>query len=456
MIDITELKNQLAFVVEYSQDFNLDSTKGIDTLVEKWQEAKSWFINRWNSVRVCSKKPVTFTLSVEEQESRIDEYVNWLDQRISHQSAEFIDLHRNGFFNNTLEENHILPDGSVAPKGSKLLKLLKFYIDDKVALEDAQNMASRVIQENKIEGYLYMSVHPLDYLSSSENTYNWRSCHALDGEYRAGNLSYMMDSSTVVCYLASKDDDKKLPHFPGTVPWNSKKWRMLLHFSNDRNMLFAGRQYPFFSDSALGLVSALIESSFEDWHLSEWHKDKMRKYKKFAMFPSPLLPVGSNMRKLSDIVIKGNGALNYNDILHSSCYDAYYCYRGFSSYYYGFHLGDWGTGKTTGETQFVIGEKTMCLNCGNSVLEDTESFFCSDCNYGSNLYCCDNCGGHFNREDIVYVDGYGICPQCYDDHTAVCGRCGERHFTDTMKYNWTSQMWECNDCLESDKITGRT
>ena len=28
-----------------------------------------------------------------------------------------------------------------------------------------------------------------DYLSLSENAFNWRSCHALDGEYRAGNLS---------------------------------------------------------------------------------------------------------------------------------------------------------------------------------------------------------------------------------------------------------------------------
>ena len=73
-------------------------------------------------------------------------------------------------------------------------------------------------------------MHPLDYLSLSENTYNWRSCHSLDGEYRAGNLSYMMDKSTVICYLKS-NDDVILSNFGPEVKWNSKKWRVLLYFS---------------------------------------------------------------------------------------------------------------------------------------------------------------------------------------------------------------------------------
>ena len=42
-----------------------------------------------------------------------------------------------------------------------------------------------------MEGYLYLSIHPLDYLSISETNHGWRSCHALDGEYRNGNLSYL-------------------------------------------------------------------------------------------------------------------------------------------------------------------------------------------------------------------------------------------------------------------------
>ena len=41
----------------------------------------------------------------------------------------------------------------------------------------------------------------------------------------------MVDSSTFMCYIKSNDDEI-LPNFPDTVPWNSKKWRMLLFFSD--------------------------------------------------------------------------------------------------------------------------------------------------------------------------------------------------------------------------------
>ena len=84
-----------------------------------------------------------------------------------------------------------------------------------------------ILQEDKIEGTLCFSVHPLDFLSSSENTYNWRSCHSLDGEFCAGNLSYMADSATMICYLKS-DKEEILPRFPEDIPWNNKKWRVFL------------------------------------------------------------------------------------------------------------------------------------------------------------------------------------------------------------------------------------
>ena len=82
---------------------------------------------------------------------------------------------------------------------------------------------SRLIQENTISGRLCLSVHPLDFLSLSENQHKWRSCHALDGEYRGGNLSYMCDEVTVITYLKSKEDTI-LPHFPSDVPWNNKSY----------------------------------------------------------------------------------------------------------------------------------------------------------------------------------------------------------------------------------------
>ena len=53
----------------------------------------------------------------------------------------------------------------------------------------------------------------------------------------------MCDSSTLICYLRS-DEETKLPRFPDDVLWNNKKWRMLIHISEEKGMVFFGRQYP--------------------------------------------------------------------------------------------------------------------------------------------------------------------------------------------------------------------
>lgn len=444
-----KIAEQILQVAEYSQrlDTELTNTDPVMKILDKWEKAKSYFINQWGSLTVCSKEPISFSLAAHIQEEYIDNFVSSLESTFdSSEAAEFIDLHRNGFFKNELDENCTLPDGSVLPKGTKLLRCLKFFIDDPKVLEEAQNYGSRLIQENKIEGYLHLSVHPLDYLSSSENTYSWRSCHALDGEYRGGNLSYMLDESTIVCYLATKEQ-KKLPNFPGTVPWNSKKWRMLLHFSNDKNMIFAGRQYPFFSDNALELVSAMIASSFKSWYPSEWHQDKMKKFKKFAGFPSPLVPVGCGMKPLNMLVEKGENSLNYNDILHSSCYDAYYCYNGWYNFF-GASWGECGTGRTDDDTKFFIGETALCLQCGSQVV-DTESLFCPACAEEHGGYSCDNCGRTI-YDDGFNVDGYRICEECYENQTAVCSDCGERYFIDRMCWD-PHEFWICHTCLNNRK-----
>lgn len=127
--------------------------------------------------------------------------------------ADFIDKQSDGFFSNITVEDFTTNSGKTIKKGTKLVKSFKYFIPESRRLEDIQNEASRIIQEDKIEGTFCLSVHPLDFLSSSETTYNWRSCHSLDGDYRAGNLSYIMDKSTIVCYLKG-DKNEKLPRFP--------------------------------------------------------------------------------------------------------------------------------------------------------------------------------------------------------------------------------------------------
>ena len=155
---------------------------------------------------------------------------------------------------------------------SFLEKQASNFEEDEKTLSAMQDYASTVIQENKITGKLCISVHPLDYLSSSENTYKWKSCHSLNGEYRAGNLSYMCDTSTIICYIKG-EEEAKLPNFPSDVLWNSKKWRVLLNISDYKDIVFAGRQYPFSSIDLLNKVKDILISKTKilaPWGYSNW------------------------------------------------------------------------------------------------------------------------------------------------------------------------------------------
>ena len=158
-------------------------------------------------------KKVFFEFIKHDKEIKVDDFANLVEQNYSNPGlADFISSQREGFFTNRVINSTVTDNGDKIPKDMKLLKAFKFFESNKETLEALQAAASMIIQEDKVEGTLCLSVHPLDFLSASENNHNWRSCHALDGEYRAGNLSYMTDSCTIMCYLKS-DKDEKLPKY---------------------------------------------------------------------------------------------------------------------------------------------------------------------------------------------------------------------------------------------------
>ena len=245
------IKEQVRKVIQYSQDI---PDPQIDELMDNWLRAKSRFIDAFGGKLIWEYPvPCTFTLDESEKECRIAEFIDYIDDKYDNIDLKsFISRNQETFFENKVNINS-LHNGKSIPRGMKLLKAFKYFISGERALDDIQTRASQIIQENKMSGTLCFSVHPLDFLSSSENTYNWRSCHALDGEYRAGNLSYMQDNSTIICYLRGADN-VKLPLFPDDVPWNNKKWRVLIHISEKSDMIFSGRQYPFTSSNGIELV----------------------------------------------------------------------------------------------------------------------------------------------------------------------------------------------------------
>lgn len=448
--NIEQIKAQFNQVIEYSQNFTVNS----DILFEEWFEAKRDFIENWHGQLILEiPYKVCFELSQKDKDSRLDDFINTVANTFDNEYlAQFIEDNRKGFFQNRV----VLPwankyIGVDVPEGMKLLKAFKYFEDDPITLKDLQTQASMIIQEDKVEGTLCFSVHPLDFLSSSENTYKWRSCHALDGEYRAGNLSYMVDSSTIMCYLRGADE-AKLPNFPPEVPWNSKKWRMLLFFSDNWDVLFAGRQYPFFSHSALEIVMQhLSANQMCNGRWSKWHNDQITSFD-YEEYKSaydggslmwPYICISNEIMKLFDIVHDNQGSMHFNDLLRSSCYKPYYCFK-----YY----------RRVGEVPKVnIGGNTMCLHCGKAPIVAADTMLCEDCelDFGESsddrFGYCDYCDRRIVLDEGHYIPSHGqvVCEWCYEQHVKQCSKCNNDFFYDDIIYDKPSHSYMCQHCIDN-------
>lgn len=453
-----EIKDQFREVIIHSQGI---PNPQIDSLFARWEKAKDKFIQRFGGLIYEWPEQIEFTLDEKEKKSRAMEFASVVHDSFGNSElAEFIDANADGFFDNKIVnvENYSVPGGM------KLIKAFKFFENDKKKLRAIQDFASNYIQENKIKGTLCFSVHPLDFLSSSENTYNWRSCHALDGEYRAGNLSYMVDTTTFMVYL--KGTGTKLAAFGG-VEWNSKKWRMLLHASDDDELMFAGRQYPFSSKTGIDTVLNIYNNIL----LTETISGKGRyKYGDWNInYIDSYLPVGAvadevpteldgkylifdnKLIEINQLVKEGYNALNYNDVLRSTCYT--YPYYAILNPY-GYHSLEHRVSHP-----IEIGGEVTCLHCGDEVITNAETMRCDDCEerYGfeeNDTYgCCACCGARLYIDDAITVgdDNEIVCNSCYETQCFVCDSCGEVFFNEEKVYVALSEddeAWYCKHCHE--------
>lgn len=392
--------------------------------------------------------PITFHLTEKDIEARVNELIGYIDYTYDLPSLKpYLLANVQGFQNNQVQHDWTNGNKRVS-KGSKLIKSFKHFTDGR-ALDDIQTRASQIIQENVITGTLCFSVHPLDYLSSSENTYNWRSCHALDGEYRAGNLSYMLDSSTVVCYLKGSNN-VKLPLFPDDVPWNSKKWRVLFYVSDNWDIIFAGRQYPFSSSKGIEtarqyfLNEALHKRAYDycawtDPVITEVPDSYGHSYN----LNSQYIMVRGMLHSIHDLVIDGDNSLHFNDVLRSSFYRPHYT---------AINNRPWFKEPIS---KVHVGKSCNCLRCGKAPIKIPETFMCDSCDleygeFNEDIYTiCDCCGRRIYIEDATTVDGEEICEDCVKNECFLCECCDEIHFNDTKVYVEVEDAYYCSECAEN-------
>ena len=453
MLNYSNIKEDFIKVIEYSQGFT-PNNEAVNKVFAEWAKNKYWMYEALDHKLIWeSEEEVSFTLSDIVRENKFREMARYIYDRYGNtELSDYIMGISSLIKDNVVPQDYLTSKGHNIKSGMKLGKSFKFFIENPTVLEDVQNYASRIFQEQKITGKLCFSIHPLDFLSVSENTYNWRSCHALDGEYRAGNLSYMMDGSTFICYLKGADG-VKLPRFPEDVLWNNKKWRVLLFMSEDKNLMMAGRPYPFKSENGMEEVMDKLHYTKllgrDKW--TEWLDGLVDKVNigldRDLHFETPYIPIGSKLLPL-DMVIKNEGApCHYNDLLYSSVYKPVFVYRCREFWYSPTERTD------IMGTKIYVGHDVPCLYCGeDDCYEGNDSMMCRSCTNGSDYEdssWCEHCDRRIpHNEDGYWVDDIYICEDCFEQYTAVCENCGTYHLYRNMYFDEKNNVYYCKHCQE--------
>jgi hypothetical protein len=271
----------------------------------------------------------------------------------------------------------------------------------------------------------------------------------------------MVDNTTIVCYLRA-EKQAILPHFPEDVLWNSKKWRVLLFFSGDRTMVFAGRPYPFTADKGIDIIRSQILPALDLGSWTNWGRPSvsyLRDDKSNMEFTfKKMIPIGNELRRFDEVVKDRPDTYQFDDLLRSSVYRPLWAYRKRHNYW-----DTEGTGCSDANTTRVeVGRYCTCPVCGSGTVSYTDMMCCPSCadRYGfddADYYECEICGSMTYADDMYDLEysGLRVCPECYRRETVRCQECGIQDMPDVVKYHDNDTRCLCPGCWEDSQRSQR-
>ncbi len=334
------------------------------------------------------------------------------------------------------------------PAGTKVFraigKILKYCNANKSVIdffEEVRIKISLILNEKNITGNLCFSIHPLDFMTMSDNNSDWSSCMSWkrSGCYRVGSYEMMNSNNAICCYIESNNrmmglesDNSDAKEHPF---WNDKKWRSLLFVNKD--IIVSGKSYPYkndeFSKKLLEVARELAEKN-----LGWTYKFGIEPYKDML-----------NVNSLDDYVINRdlenskdrdnfipkkiyftNNAM-YNDMCNDNNY-GYWCLRN----------------PIRHTKKINVSGPVVCISCGKPLLqlnddddfdydepewndryEDTENLICIEC---ASTKQCENCGDFVGSKNLftfdistydLWDDDYG-----YDESVTRCKNCIQKYY----------------------------
>lgn len=258
----------------------------VDTILAEWARAKEKLYHMFGDKFIISK-PITITKSLVDLRAKMyDDVTNHCPLRAAihkygtkhNWSYEDINRITELFFEENLVENKVpveytftLGDGAEYKmrRGQKITRAIpnlarKMNIDEAL-IHMFLNNHSMVMNDATSTGELCFSIHPLDFMTMSDNDNSWSSCMKWrdNGTYRIGTIDMMNSPSAICVYL--KAHSKKLTIPDTDFIWNSKKWRELFIVNDD--LITGVKGYPYhnetFEDEVLLTLAQLSPEKYK-------------------------------------------------------------------------------------------------------------------------------------------------------------------------------------------------
>ncbi|WP_026487618.1 hypothetical protein [Caldanaerobius polysaccharolyticus] len=303
-------------------------------------------------------------------------------------------------------------------KGMKLGKVFRAFLQayfrpeaEKAGLDDETigNLIEWLVQQFSVllgelrnqKVTVVVSLDPLDFLLASESTTGWRSCHALDDCYRAGNMAYMMDGYTAIAYAYQHTHDYMGHELP------RKLWRQWVFIDVEHGTAFFQKQYPCEREQFSAVARRLVAHALAH----KWGVEP-----NWTVSRNPV------------VSIINDSGLPYIDPTSSLI-----------------KLKADGVQVAT----LYISKTPPCPVCG-AEMDNTEALACSSC---TGLWECYACGEMYNEDELyVGADDNYYCERCWDERFIRCYHCDEVIWAEDS-YCGADGEYYCEECWEDRFIT---
>ena len=261
--------------------------------------------------------------------------------------------------------------------------------------EEFRQIHSQILNQKKVKGTLCLSIHPLDFITMSDNDSGWDSCMKWveeAGDYRLGTIEMMNSPCVVVAYLES---DTPMDVCDGY--WNNKKWRQLYIVNKD--IILGNRQYPYVNNELQGTAI-------------KWLRDLATADPAFGPYEENTTEV---YNKEKNTVCGGNRvSFNiYTSIMYNDVYDGRLAYL------------NPGLAEIS-QYDLNFSGPAVCTACGEVIEPGEVEPYIVRCMSCDGAWKCSHCGDRHYGNDYYEVNGYRYCDWCYHNELDTCEICGEK------------------------------